>query len=168
MSITELESLDVDMPIERWSARDQCQLCHESLQWLDYNGDEIDGLCMKTEQHSMQKGVKAFGDKGKESAMKEMRSLTIKNQCFVELEHDSLTQEQKDKALPLLMFMFMKRNGTLKSRGVANGKIQKLHSDQDCTSPTPCFCAVKHACGVAAVEERDTGTVDLPNFFLQT
>ena len=93
VSITELESSDIDMPIERWSARDEHQLCHESLQWLDYNGDEIDGLCIKTEQHSIQKGAKVFGDKGKESAMKEMRSLAIKNQCFEELEYESLTQE---------------------------------------------------------------------------
>ena len=54
--------------------------------------------------------------------MKEMRSLEIKNLCFDEVDYDSLTQEQNDKALPLLMFMVMKRNGILNSRGVANGK----------------------------------------------
>ena len=53
--------------------------------------------------------------------MKEMRSLAIKNLCFDEVGYDSLTQEQKDKALPRLMFM-VKRNGILNSRGVANGK----------------------------------------------
>ena len=138
------------------------------MKWLDYNNDEIDGLCLKTEQCSVQQGVKLHGDKGKELAMKEMRSLALKNKCFDEINYDSLTQEQKDRALPLLMFMVMKRNGTLKSRGVTNGKHQKLHSDNDFASPTPDFYTMKYVCGASALEERDTATVDLPSFFLQT
>ena len=87
--------------------------------------------------------MKAFGDKGKESAMKEMKSLVIKNQCFDELDYDSLTQDQKNKALPLLMFIVIKRNGTIKSRRVANGKTQKLYSDQEHASLTLDFYVVK-------------------------
>ena len=66
------------------------------------------------------------------------------------------------------MFMIMKRNRTIKTRGVANGKHQKLHSDSYLSSPTPDLYAVKHACRLAAKEDRDTATVDLPGFFLQT
>ena len=62
----------------------------------------------------MQKGAKAFGKKGKESATKEMHSLTIKNEYFEEINFDSLTQEQKDK-IPLFMLIVMKRNVILKS-----------------------------------------------------
>ena len=36
------------------------------------------------------------------------------------------------------------------------------------SSPTPDFYSIKHVCGVAAKEDRDTGTVDFPGFFLQT
>ena len=167
-TVDEVEGLEVDAPIERWSDKDQYQLYHKALQWLDHSCDEIEGLCLKIEQYSIQKGVKVFGEKGKESAMKEMRSLAIKNQCFEEIDYDKLSQEDKDKALPLLMLIVLKRDGILKSRGVANRKLQKSHSDIDSASPAPAFCAVKYACATAAKEERDTASIDLPSFFLQT
>ena len=78
VSVKNLELSEIDAPIERWSDRDQCQLHHEALQWLHCNSDEIDDLCMKKEEHSMQKGVKVCGEKGKELALKEMKSLAIK------------------------------------------------------------------------------------------
>ena len=65
------------------------------------------------------------------------------------------------------MFMVMKRNRIAKLRGVTNGKCQKLYLDDDYTSPTPDFYAVKNVCGMVASEDRDTAMVDLPNFFLQ-
>ena len=65
VTVKELEALDVDVLIDRWSDNDQHQLHHEALQWLDYDCDEIEGLCLETEQHSMQKRVKTFGDKRK-------------------------------------------------------------------------------------------------------
>ena len=67
------------------------------------------------------------------------------------------------------MFMVIKRNSDLKSKGVSDGSHQKLCTDKaDCTSPTPDFCSIKCACHVAAKEDRDVGTADLPGFFLQT
>ena len=98
-----------------------------------------------------------------------MKNLAVKNDCFGEVEYESLTEEMKKRALPLLMFMVLKRKGVLKSRGVANGSRQRVHADKnEVSSPTPDFYSLKHACGVAAKEGRDTGTVDLPGFFLQT
>ena len=35
-------------------------------------------------------------------------------------------------------------------------------------SPAPDFCAVKYACATAAKEEKDTASIDLLSFFLQT
>ena len=127
--VDNVNSDKVDSTIERWDDHDQYQLYHEALQWLNYTGDEVEGLCLKTKQHSIQQGIKAFGEKGKESAMKEMKNLAIKNDCFDEVEYELLTDEQKNKALPMLMFMIMKRNGLIKSRGVANRKNQKLYQD---------------------------------------
>ena len=37
-----------------------------------------------------------------------------------------------------------------------------------CTSPTPDFHWLKYVAAVAAKEERDVATVDLPGYFLQT
>ena len=65
--------------------------------------------------------------------------------------------------------MILKRNGDLKSRGVANGSLQRLYTNKDdCSSPTPDLCAFKYIIAVIAKEGRDCATVDLPGFFLQT
>ena len=42
---------------------------------------------------------------------------------FGEVDNKILTHEMKDQALPILMFMIMKRNGDIKTRGVANGSF---------------------------------------------
>ena len=96
----------------------------------------------------------------------EMKNLAIKNNYFPEEACDDLTDQQKARALPILMFMIMKRNRLIKSRGVVNGKVQKLHSDDEFLSPVLDFYAVKYICALAAKEERDVATVDLPGFFL--
>ena len=119
-------------------------------------------------QKKIQQGIKTYGDKGKESALNEIRNLT-ENECFGEVEYNTLTQEMKDKALPILMFMIMKRNGLIKTRGVADGSKQRVYTDKnDCSSPTPDFHAFKYMVAIIAKEGRDCATVDLPGFFLQT
>ena len=70
---------------------------------------------MKTEQLSLQIGVKKCGEDRKKSTRKEMKNLTEKNNCFAKLDYDQLTDEMKKKALPLLMFMIMKRNRLIKT-----------------------------------------------------
>ena len=117
---------------------------------------------------SIQQGIKQCGDSGKKSALKEIENLTG-NECFRETKYSELTQDMKDRALPILMFMIMKRNGMLKSRGVSNGSLQRLYTNKDdCSSPTPDFYAFKYITAVIAKEGRDCATVDLPGFFLQT
>ena len=162
-----ITTVEADEPIDRWDDKDHHQLYHEALNSMGYNFDDVEGMCLKSEQLIMQKGIKKHGDKGKMPAMKEMHNLATKNDCFGELECDSLTKEMKRKALPLLMFMTAKRNGEIKSRGVVNGSFQKIHaSKEECSSPTLDFYVFKHVCAVIAHEMRDAWTVDLPGFFL--
>ena len=140
----------------------------EALSWCDYQPNEIEALVYKTQQMSVREGIKRHGSEGKASAMKEVTNL-VENDCFGETEYDKLTQQMKDKALPILMFMVMKRNGLLKTRGVADGSVQRLYTDKDSvSSPTPDFYSFKYICAVIAKEGRDVATVDLPGFFLQT
>ena len=153
----------------KWKDDDQCKLCQEALRWLGFHGTDVDELCFKAEQMSMQRDIKVHGEKGKASAMKEIRNLAKRNEYFGEVKHESLSQEMKDRALPLLMFMVMKMTGELKSRGCARGDVQKLCADKNETSsPTPDFYYLKHVCGMISKESRDVATVDLPSFFLQT
>lgn len=141
----------------------------EALQWFDYTQRDIADMMYKAKQWSVQQGVDKFGHLEEESVMKEIQNLTVKNDCFGEVDFKSLTQEMKDKALPILMFMVMKRNGDLKTRGCVNGSVQKLYMNkEDVSSPTPDFYAFKYICAVIAREGRDVASVDLPGFFLQT
>ena len=117
---------------------------------------------------SIQQGMKQYGDSGKKSVLREIENLTG-NECFGEIHYSSLTQEMKDKALLILMFMIMKRYGYLKSRGIANVSLQQVYTNKDdCSSPTPAFCVFKYIIAVIAKEGKDCAMVDLPRFFIQT
>ena len=101
--------------------------------------------------------------------MKEISNLTEKNNCFGEINYSSITQEMKDKALPLLMFIVIKRNGELKSHECTNGSYQRVCTEKSkVSSPTLDFYTFKYICAVIAKESRNVATVDLPGFFLQT
>ena len=140
----------------------------EAIKWMDVEPDDITAMMFAAKQMSIQEGMKKYKDEGKASAMKEIINLTDNN-CFGETEYEKLSQEAKDKALPILMFMVLKRNGSLKTRGCANGSVQRLYTNkEDVSSPTPDFYAFKFVCAVIAREGRDAASVDLPGFFLQT
>ena len=74
----------------------------------------------------------------------------------------------KDKALHILMHIAMKINVDLKARCRANGSYQRFLTDKnDCSSPTPEFCAFKGLRRVIAKEGKEVATSDLSGFFLQ-
>ena len=67
------------------------------------------------------------------------------------------------------MFMILKRDGKLKSRGCADGRPQRLWtSKQEVPSPTPAVETLKYVLAFIALEDRDAATFDLPAQFLQT
>ena len=45
-----MKGADADVPIKKWDDQDQFQLCHEALQWLKYQGDEMDEMYFKYAQ----------------------------------------------------------------------------------------------------------------------
>ena len=140
----------------------------DAITWMDVEQEDITAMMFAAKQMSIQEGMKKYKEEGKASAMKEIINLTD-NDCFGETEYEKLSQEAKDKALPILMFMVLKRNGSLKTRGCANGSVQRLYTNkEDVSSPTPDFYAFKFICAVIAREGRDAASVDLPGFFLQT
>ena len=119
-------------------------------------------------QMSVSKGIKTRGDAGKASAMKEINNLVVRD-CFGEVEYKSLTPKQRKLSLPILMFMTMKRDGTLKTRGCADGRPQRLWTNkQDVSSPTPAIECIKYILAIIAFKRRDVASFDLPAQFLQT
>ena len=128
----------------------------EALQWLEFEQDEITGMMYAAKQMSVREGVRKYGSEGKDSVLREIKNLTD-NDCFGETKYKKLTQEQKDQALPILMFIVLKRNGEIKTIGVANGSVQRVYTNKDdCFSPTPDFYGFKYICAVIALEGRDT------------
>ena len=86
------------------------------MKWLDVDQGDITAMVFATKQMSIQEGMRKYKDEGKDSAMKVLNNLTG-NDCFGEVDYDKISQDDKDKALPILMFMVLKRNGILKTRG---------------------------------------------------
>lgn len=149
-------------------SKHEYQMFADALQFCGYQPKEIEAMMYKVHTMSVKEGIRRHGKDAKASAMKEIKNL-VKNECFGVLEYEKLTQEMEDKALPILMFMIIKRNGLLKTRGVADGSVQRLYTNKDdVSSPTPDFYSFKYICAIIAKECRDVATVDLPGFSLQT
>ena len=64
------------------------------------------------------------------STIKEIRNLAIKNDYFREILYEELISKMKDRALPILMFIVIKRNGDVKLRGCANRSFQCIYTDK--------------------------------------
>ena len=162
-----VKTIKVDVPIMKQDEENQYQLYHEELQQIGYNFDKVEGLCLKTEQLSIQSRIKKYREKGKSSVMKEIRNLAEKNDCFKEVIYRRLIEEMKKRSMPILIFIMAKRNGIIKSRGIAHSRYQHSYmSKEKYSSLTPDFYAFKFVCMVIAKEERDAVSADLPEFFL--
>jgi len=83
--------------IERWDDKDQYQLYHEALDWLGFRQNETVELSFKAQQRSVQQGIRKFSDERNQK-------YSCENNCFGEVDYKSLSQEQKDKALPILIY----------------------------------------------------------------
>ena len=111
-------------------------------------------------------GIEGAWVEGK--GIKEINKLVEKNQCFVEIEYESLTQDMKCRVLPLLVVMVLKRSIDLKTRGYTNRNLQRMHTGKmKFSSSTSEFFSLKYACSVITKECQDAATVDPSVFFLQ-
>ena len=81
----------------------------------------------------------------------------------------NLSQAEKRAALQYLMFLKQKRNGTIKGRGCADGRKQRLYMNKDQVSaPIMATKSLLLTCLVDAMEKRDVATVDIPGAFMQS
>ena len=100
--------------------------------------------------------------------MKEIKNLTAKNLCFGEIACKPITSDVKHKALPLLVFVVSKWSGELKSRGVANGSLQRVRIEKiECSSSAPHRFSFKHFYEMIEKERGCVTIVDFPGLFLQ-
>jgi hypothetical protein len=118
-------------------------------------------------QHNMKTGLELFGEAGTDVIIKELRQLH-EREALEPKYPDSMTNEEKRGALPYLMFLEQKRNGTIKGRGCADGRRQRVFTTkEEASSPTVATKSVFLSCTVDAIERRDVGIIDIPNAFLQ-
>jgi hypothetical protein len=119
------------------------------------------------QQYLLNKGLKIFGQKGRDAPKKEMDQLHRRS-CFTPKSITEMTQIEQRKAQQALMFMREKRDGTVKGRMVYNGKLTiKWLSREDSTSPTAALESIMLTAVIDAHEERDVMMCDIPNAFIQ-
>jgi hypothetical protein len=74
-------------------------------------------------QHSVKKGLRLFGDAGKDAVYSEMQQLH-EMEAIEPKRLNMLTREEKRASLHYLMFLKQKRCGRSKGRGCADGRKQ--------------------------------------------
>ena len=120
------------------------------------------------QQHILQKGLRLFGQHGRDATMKELDQLHQRN-CFTPIDVSQLTSSEKKKAMEALMFLTEKRDKSIKGRMVYNGKpTREWLSREDSASPTASLESIFLTAIVDAKENRDVMTADVPNAFIQT
>ena len=84
--------------------------------------------------------------------MKELQQMA--REVFGETNQDKLAYKQKKKVLPILLFLILKRGGTMiKGRACADGRKQHIWTDkQDAASPTIAVEALFYTLIIDALE----------------
>ena len=82
---------------------------------------------------------------------------------------NNLSYEERKKALRYLMLIKEKRDGTIKARGCADGRPQRIYtSKEDTSSPTISIEAMMLLCAIDAKKNRYVVVSDIPGAFLHT
>ena len=140
----------------------------ENFEYMMLTGDGNRLFSFLTEQMSAKRGIKVFGEVGEEAIMKELKQLVYRN-VIRPRRGDRLTAAQRRTALKYLMFLKQKRDDSIKGRGCADGRTQRLYKSKDETSsPTIATESLFLLCVINAVERRHVITCDVPGAFMQT
>ena len=117
-------------------------------------------------QMTAKQGVKEFGDRAVEAIIKEFTQLNEKN-VFEPKHFESLTMEDRKKALRSITLIKEKRCGRVKGRTVADGRPQrKYYAPEDTHSPTVSTEGLFLSLGIDAKEERHVATCDVEGAYL--
>jgi hypothetical protein len=118
--------------------------------------------------YSLVKGLKKFGDRGRQAAYKEMKQLHDRV-VFKPIKVEDLTEQERRRTMESLIFLVEKRDGSVKARTCVNGSTQRGYMDRDeATSPTASTESILLTAVIDAQQRRDVMTADIPNAFVQT
>ena len=76
-----------------------------------------------TTQLNIKDGLKAFG----KAILKEIKQLQTL-QALMPCSSNAMSYKERNKALRYLMFLKEKRDGTIKARGCADGRLQRIYT----------------------------------------
>ena len=107
----------------------------------------------------MKRGLREFKQKGVKAVTVELENLHRRD-AF-------LTEKQKHELIALLMFLKEKLDGSIKGRGVADGRKQwEKIEPKDATYPTVSTESVMLKATIDALEGRDVAVADIPGAYL--
>jgi hypothetical protein len=111
--------------------------------------------------------LKIFGEDGAEAVVSEMTQLHDMS-VIDPTSANTLTREEKRKALNYLMFLKKKRCGRIKGRGCADGRKQRIYkTKEETSSPTVAIESLMLSSIIDAKERRTVATADIPGAFMQ-
>lgn len=117
-------------------------------------------------QYSITAGLKKFKEKGEKGVTKELTQMHNMN-VFTPVRKESLSVEERTKALASLMFLKEKRDKTVKARMCADGHKQRGDwTKQESTSPTVATELVFITAVMDAHKGRDVACYNIPGAFL--
>ena len=117
-------------------------------------------------QMGAKKGIKLFGQRAVAAMFKEYNQLNDMS-VFGKVDPDTLTQEQKKKALRAINLITEKRCGKIKGRAVADGRTQRAYIPrEEATSPTVSTESLMVSLVIDAFEKRDVAIFDVPGAYL--
>jgi hypothetical protein len=117
-------------------------------------------------QMTAKKGVKEFGDRAVQAIMKEYDQLDKKN-AFKPRLVQSMTKEERTRALRSITLIKEKRSGIIKGRTVADGRPQrKYKAPEDVHSPTVSTEGLMTTLAIDAKENRYVVTADVEGAYL--
>jgi hypothetical protein len=121
-----------------------------------------------TVQYNLKQGLRKFGSRGEEAAVKELSQLHIMD-TWTPMEASKLSREQRMRALSLLLFLKEKQMGDIKGQACINVVPQRAYiPKEDAASLTVSTESMFITATIAAKERRKVQCYDVPSAFVNT
>ena len=138
-------------------AHDHARLIARVMQQIKDRVSQPDGMIF-IQQYYITKGLKVFGQQGKDAAMKELGQLVNRN-CWKGIHVSELSESEKKKAVEAMMLLALKHTGEVKGRYVYKGNDTRgWLTREETASPTASLEGILVTCVIDAHEDRDIMT----------
>jgi hypothetical protein len=118
--------------------------------------------------YSLNKGLKKFGPRAEEAAVKEMQQM-IDWDCFEPIHWSELNETERKWVMESLIFLSEKKDKSIMAWHCANGSIQRSYMErEEVSSPTISTESTMLMAVIEAAEGRVVVTCDKANAFIQT